>query len=143
MSEAAKDPSKVVGFHFFNPVHRMPLVEVVATQKTSKQTIVTALGFAKRLGKTPILVKDTCGFIVNRVLLGYINEAGRLLEETGQMDNTWIILASDASSCSLPRLLLPDFGKKFAASCSAIIRPMPVDRGRCASAATVAPAKSS
>jgi 3-hydroxyacyl-CoA dehydrogenase/enoyl-CoA hydratase/3-hydroxybutyryl-CoA epimerase len=46
---------------------------------------VTALAFAKSLGKTPILVKDTCGFIVNRVLLGYINEAGRLLEETGQM----------------------------------------------------------
>ena len=85
MAKEAKDPSKVVGFHFFNPVHRMPLVEVVATEMTSTETIVTSLAFAKRLGKTPILVKDTCGFIVNRILLGYINEAGRILEECGQM----------------------------------------------------------
>ncbi|MBN1870261.1 MAG: enoyl-CoA hydratase/isomerase family protein [Candidatus Omnitrophica bacterium] len=85
MAEEAKDPSKVVGFHFFNPVNRMPLVEVVATSMTSKETIVTALDFARRLGKTPILVKDTCGFVVNRVLLGYINEGGRILEECGQM----------------------------------------------------------
>ena len=85
MAKEAKDPSKVVGFHFFNPVHRMPLIEVVATAMTSKETLVTALQFAKQLGKTPILVKDTCGFIVNRVLLGYINEAGRILEECGRM----------------------------------------------------------
>ena len=85
MAKEAKDPSKVVGFHFFNPVDRMPLVEVVATEMTSMETIVTSLAFAKSLGKTPILVKDTCGFIVNRVLLGYINEAGRILEECGQM----------------------------------------------------------
>jgi 3-hydroxyacyl-CoA dehydrogenase/enoyl-CoA hydratase/3-hydroxybutyryl-CoA epimerase len=85
MAQEAKDPTKVIGFHFFNPVHRMPLIEVVATPMTSKETIVTSLQFAKRLGKTPILVKDTCGFIVNRILLGYINEAGRILEECGQM----------------------------------------------------------
>ncbi|MCK5711694.1 MAG: hypothetical protein KAI25_03165, partial [Hyphomicrobiaceae bacterium] len=81
----ALHPERVVGLHFFNPVHRMPLIEVVATPMTSKETIVSSLQFAKRLGKTPILVKDTCGFIVNRVLLGYINEAGRILEECGQM----------------------------------------------------------
>ena len=85
MANEAKDPSKVIGFHFFNPVHRMPLVEVIVTPMTSKQTIVTSLAFAKRLGKTPILVKDACGFIVNRILLGYVNEAGRILEECGQM----------------------------------------------------------
>lgn len=86
IGQVAKDPSKVVGFHFFNPVDRMPLVEVVKTPATSKETIVTALQFAKRLGKTPILVTDTCGFIVNRILLGYINEGGRILEECGQME---------------------------------------------------------
>ncbi|HQP10692.1 MAG TPA: 3-hydroxyacyl-CoA dehydrogenase NAD-binding domain-containing protein, partial [Candidatus Omnitrophota bacterium] len=85
IAKAAKDPSKVIGFHFFNPAHRMPLVEVVVTPMTSKETIVTSLAFARRLGKTPILVKDTCGFIVNRILLGYINEGGRLLEECGDM----------------------------------------------------------
>ncbi|OGX34788.1 MAG: hypothetical protein A3C36_03995 [Omnitrophica WOR_2 bacterium RIFCSPHIGHO2_02_FULL_52_10] len=86
MAESIQDPSRVVGFHFFNPVHRMPLVEVITTKHTSKATVVTALQFAKTLGKTPIIVKDACGFLVNRILLGYINEAGRILEECGQME---------------------------------------------------------
>jgi 3-hydroxyacyl-CoA dehydrogenase/enoyl-CoA hydratase/3-hydroxybutyryl-CoA epimerase len=64
----------------------MPLVEVIMTPLTSKETIVTTLQFAKQLGKIPVLVKDACGFLVNRILLGYINEAGRILEECGQME---------------------------------------------------------
>jgi len=86
MAKETKDPGKVVGFHFFNPVHRMPLVEVITTEATSQKTIATALQLARRLGKTPILVKDSCGFVVNRILLGYINEAGRILEECGSME---------------------------------------------------------
>lgn len=86
MAQETKDPSKVIGFHFFNPVHRMPLVEIITTPMTSKETIVTTLQFAKQLGKIPIIVKDSCGFIVNRILLGYINEAGRIFEECGQME---------------------------------------------------------
>jgi len=86
MAKQTKDPSKVIGFHFFNPVYRMPLVEVITTPMTSKETIATTLAFVKRLGKIPILVKDSYGFIVNRILLGYINEAGRILEECGQME---------------------------------------------------------
>ncbi len=86
MANATKDPTKVVGFHFFNPVHRMKLVEVITTNKASRETVVTALDLVKRLGKTPILVKDSCGFIVNRLLLGYINEAGFILDETGEME---------------------------------------------------------
>jgi 3-hydroxyacyl-CoA dehydrogenase/enoyl-CoA hydratase/3-hydroxybutyryl-CoA epimerase len=86
MAEGVGDPSRVVGIHFFNPVHRMPLVEVIKTPATSHQTLAAALEFARRLGKTPIVVKDSCGFLVNRILLGYINEAGRLLEEGGRME---------------------------------------------------------
>ncbi len=86
MAKVTQKPSKVIGFHFFNPVHRMPLVEVITTPMTSKETIVTALALVKRLGKIPILVKDSCGFIVNRILLGYINEAGRILEEYGDIE---------------------------------------------------------
>lgn len=86
MAKATKDPSRVIGFHFFNPVHRMPLIEIITTPMTSQETLVTTLNLAKRLGKTPIVVKDSCGFIVNRILLGYISEAGRILEETGQME---------------------------------------------------------
>ncbi len=85
MAKATKDPSRVIGFHFFNPVHRMPLIEIITTEYTSKQTLVTTLEFAKRLGKTPVIVKDAPGFLVNRILLGYINEASRLLEEGGSV----------------------------------------------------------
>ncbi len=83
MAKEAKDPSRVIGLHFFNPVHRMPLVEIITTPMTSAETIVTTLSLAKKLGKTPILVKDSRGFLVNRILLSYINEAGRILEEGG------------------------------------------------------------
>ncbi|MCA9407073.1 MAG: enoyl-CoA hydratase/isomerase family protein, partial [Candidatus Omnitrophica bacterium] len=86
MAKDVKDPSKVIGLHFFNPVHRMPLVEIITTEKTSKETIVSTLNLVKRLGKTPILVKDSCGFIVNRILLIYINEGGRIFEETGELE---------------------------------------------------------
>ncbi len=86
MAGVVKDPSKVVGFHFFNPVHRMPLIEVITTPQMSKETLVTAVEFAKRMGKIPVIVKDAPGFLVNRVLLGYINEAGRLLEEGGSIE---------------------------------------------------------
>ena len=81
MAKATKDPSKVIGLHFFNPVHKMPLVEIITTIRTSQETLAGTLALVKRLGKTPIIVKDSCGFVVNRILLGYINEAGRLLEE--------------------------------------------------------------
>lgn len=86
MAEVTKDPSKFVGFHFFNPVHRMPLVEIITTHEVSAETIVSALNLAKRLGKIPILVKDCPGFLVNRILLNYIGEAGYLLEETGDVE---------------------------------------------------------
>jgi len=86
MARASKDPSRVIGFHFFNPVHRMPLIEIITTELTSQQTLVTTLEFAKKLGKTPIVVKDAPGFLVNRILLAYINEAGRILEEGGSIE---------------------------------------------------------
>jgi len=86
MAEETNDPSRVIGFHFFNPVHRMPLVEVITTPHTSKKVIVTTLHFVRSLGKTPVLVKDSHGFLVNRILLGYINEAGRIFEECSQLE---------------------------------------------------------
>lgn len=81
MAQAVNNPSRFMGFHFFNPVHRMPLVELVYGQETSWQTIADALALVRRLGKTPILVKDSPGFLINRILLAYINEAGFLLQE--------------------------------------------------------------
>ncbi len=74
-------PERFVGLHFFNPVHRMPLVEVVRGEKTSDETLVAAVGFVKQLKKIPVIVKGTPGFLVNRLLMPYLNEAGRLFEE--------------------------------------------------------------
>lgn len=81
MASAVSDSGRVVGLHFFNPVHRMPLVEVVRTDSTSDEALATAFGFALDMGKKPVIVKDAPGFLVNRLLGPYLNEAGHLLEE--------------------------------------------------------------
>ena len=75
------DPSRVVGIHFFNPVHRMQLVEIVRGPRTSPATLATALTFVKAIGKLPVLVKDSPGFLVNRILLPYMVESVRLFHE--------------------------------------------------------------
>ena len=76
-----KYPERFIGMHFFNPVSKMPLVEVIAGEKTSKETIATVVKLAKRLGKTPIKVSECAGFLVNRTLLPYLNEAAKMFEE--------------------------------------------------------------
>jgi len=79
-------PERVVGLHFFNPVHRMPLVEVIAGRHSSPGAVATAHAFALRLGKVPVIVKDAPGFLVNRILTLYLNEAMRLLTEGVRLD---------------------------------------------------------
>lgn len=73
-------PERVIGLHFFNPVHRMPLVEVITLPETSPDVLATAIRFVQRLGKTPVVVKDSPGFLVNRILVPYLMEAVRLHE---------------------------------------------------------------
>jgi 3-hydroxyacyl-CoA dehydrogenase/enoyl-CoA hydratase/3-hydroxybutyryl-CoA epimerase len=77
----AAHPDRILGMHFFSPVEKMPLLEVVPTDMTSADAIVTAVQFGRRMGKTVIVVADSPGFWVNRILLPYLNEAGFLLEE--------------------------------------------------------------
>lgn len=72
-------PERLCGLHFFNPVHRMPLVEIVRGRSTSDAVVATAYAFAVRLGKVPVVVGDGPGFLVNRILAPYLNEAGWLL----------------------------------------------------------------
>ncbi len=74
-------PERVVGIHFFNPVHRMQLVEIVQGPRTSADALATALQFSKSIGKLPVIVKDSPGFLVNRILMPYIVEAVRLFRE--------------------------------------------------------------
>ncbi|OGX44561.1 MAG: hypothetical protein A3G37_00015 [Omnitrophica WOR_2 bacterium RIFCSPLOWO2_12_FULL_46_30] len=81
MSASVKNKERVIGMHFFNPVHRMPLLELIRTPYTSDETVAALAEFSKRIGKTPIVVQDSCGFLVNRILIPYLNEAGFILEE--------------------------------------------------------------
>ncbi|MEX2317746.1 MAG: 3-hydroxyacyl-CoA dehydrogenase NAD-binding domain-containing protein [Pirellulales bacterium] len=81
LAEGLKRPQNFCGLHFFNPVRQMPLVEVIRGKKTSDATIAAAVAYAKRLGKSPIVMNDGPGFLVNRLLLPYMNEAALLLCE--------------------------------------------------------------
>lgn len=81
MAVVTKRPEKFIGLHFFNPVPVMKLVEVVRTELTDEATYETAMDFARSLGKTPITAPDRPGFIVNRLLVPYLLDAIRCLEE--------------------------------------------------------------
>ena len=83
----AKHPDRVVGMHFFNPVDRMPLVEVIRGAKSSDVAVATVANFARKLGKTVVLCNDGPGFVVNRILGPYMNEAGFLLEEGNSIES--------------------------------------------------------
>ncbi|WP_217536611.1 fatty acid oxidation complex subunit alpha FadJ [Vibrio metschnikovii] len=79
IAEKATRPENIVGLHYFSPVEKMPLVEVIPHSTTSPETIATVVALAKKQGKTPIVVKDRAGFYVNRILAPYMNEAANVL----------------------------------------------------------------
>jgi 3-hydroxyacyl-CoA dehydrogenase/enoyl-CoA hydratase/3-hydroxybutyryl-CoA epimerase len=81
IAAAASRPERVLGMHFFSPVEKMPLLEVIPTDATAPETIVTAVRFGRRMGKTVIVVADHPGFWVNRILSPYLNEAAILVTE--------------------------------------------------------------
>ena len=81
MAAATGRPDRFIGLHFFNPVPLMPLVEVVRTVTTSGEVLERALAFARRLGKEPIVARDRSGFVVNRLLVPYLLDAARALEQ--------------------------------------------------------------
>jgi len=81
IAEGAARPERVIGMHFFSPVARMPLLEVIPSQQTAPDVVSTAVAFGRRMGKTAIVVRDSPGFWINRILTPYMNEAGHLLVE--------------------------------------------------------------
>jgi 3-hydroxyacyl-CoA dehydrogenase/enoyl-CoA hydratase/carnithine racemase len=81
LAEALQRPDRFCGIHFFNPVRQMKLVEVIRGEETSEETIATAVSYVKRVGKSPIVINDGPGFLVNRLLLPYMLEAVELLCE--------------------------------------------------------------
>ena len=86
MAEGLERPERLVGIHFFNPVHKMPLVEVVRPEAASEAYVAMAVKFVLDMGKTPVVVADRAGFLVNRLLSPYLGEAGRLLSEGATVD---------------------------------------------------------
>ena len=81
MAASTQRPTQVAGLHFFNPVHRMDLVEIVRAEQTSTDTLAQLVAFVRGLGKTPIVTADSPGFLVNRVLFPYLGEAIRMVSE--------------------------------------------------------------
>ncbi len=87
LASVTSKPEKVVGIHFFNPVHRMQLVEVVTGKQTSAETVLRTLKFIRQIGKLPVVVKDSPGFLVNRILMPYLIEAVRLFENGASVES--------------------------------------------------------
>jgi 3-hydroxyacyl-CoA dehydrogenase/enoyl-CoA hydratase/3-hydroxybutyryl-CoA epimerase len=86
IAEGARHPERVVGMHYFSPVQKMPLLEVIVTDRTSKEATATAVALGKRQGKTVIVVRDGPGFYTSRILGPYMNESVRLLLDGAAVD---------------------------------------------------------
>ena len=115
-----KNPERVIGMHFFNPAPLMKLVEVVNTNYTNKETTKTVIELAKQMGKTPVVCKDSPGFIVNRVARPYYIESLRLVEE-GSVDFSHIDALLEATGFKMgPFKLMDLIGNdiNYAVSCS-------------------------
>ena len=93
IASATKHPERVLGLHFFNPAHIMKLVEIVRGHETSDDVMYRAEGYIKQIGKTPVLARDTPGFIVNRVARNFYGESFRILNDGiathEQIDRIW------------------------------------------------------
>jgi 3-hydroxyacyl-CoA dehydrogenase / enoyl-CoA hydratase / 3-hydroxybutyryl-CoA epimerase len=123
----AAEPSRVVGMHFFNPVHRMPLVEVIRGPRTSEQTVATVFSLAKTLGKTPVVVSDSPGFLVNRILAPYLSEAVRLVKEGCSIESVDRAM-TDFGMPVGPIALLDDVGLDVAVKAGEILQAAFPDR---------------
>ena len=86
LAQASARPDHVIGMHFFSPVHKMPLLEVIVTPSTADAVTATVVNYGRKLGKTVIVVNDGPGFYANRILSPYINEAGMMLDEGVRID---------------------------------------------------------
>ena len=121
LATASKRPGQVVGMHFFNPVEKMPLVEVVRGKHTAPETVAAVAALSRRLGKLPVVVNDGPGFLVNRILMPYLGEALRMLEEGSTVEE----IDSALLSFGMPMgafILLDEIGIDIALKVSGILR---------------------
>ena len=120
IAEASTRPERLLGMHFFSPVHRMPLLEVIPTKQTSPDVIGTAVAWGRSIGKTVIVVGDAPGFYVNRILAPYLNEAGALLDAGASIE--MIDQAMEQFGFPVgPLTLLDEVGLDIAAKSGAIL----------------------
>lgn len=127
VGEGVPSPERVVGIHFFNPPAKMPLVEVVRGTRTSDRAVQAACRLAVRLGKYPVVVKDAPGFLVNRCLAPYLNEAATLLLEGNEpafLDRTMLDFGMPMGPCRL----LDEIGFDVAAKVSEVLCAAHPDR---------------
>lgn len=116
IADKAQRPENIVGLHYFSPVEKMPLVEVIPHETTSDETISTVVEFARKQGKTPIVVKDCAGFYVNRILVPYMNEAAQVLmsgEPIEQLDKALLNFGFPVGPITLLDEVGVDIGAKI------------------------------
>ncbi|MCF2908096.1 fatty acid oxidation complex subunit alpha FadJ [Pseudoalteromonas rubra] len=117
IAEKAARPENVIGLHYFSPVEKMPLVEIIPHEGTSQETIARTVNFARKQGKTPIVVKDKAGFYVNRILAPYVNEAANLLlagEPIEKIDQALVEFGFPVGPLALLDEVGVDIGSKIA-----------------------------
>src|SRR2546428_4139160 len=120
IAEVARRPERVIGMHFFSPVARMPLLEVIPSERTAPEVISTAVAFGRRMGKTAVVVRDRPGFWVNRILAPYMNEAGHLLLEGAAIDELDRLMVSWGFPVG-PITLLDEVGLDVAEKASGVL----------------------
>jgi len=121
LASVSRHPERVVGMHFFNPVEKMPLVEVVRGKRTSPEAVGAVAALARRLGKLPVVVNDGPGFLVNRILIPFLGEAILMLEEGGSIEG----IDEALIQFGMPMgafILLDEIGVDVASKVSAILR---------------------
>jgi 3-hydroxyacyl-CoA dehydrogenase / enoyl-CoA hydratase / 3-hydroxybutyryl-CoA epimerase len=121
LATASKRPGRVVGMHFFNPVEKMPLVEVVRGKQTSPETVAAIAILSRKLGKLPVVVNDGPGFLVNRILMPYLGEALRMLEEGSRIEEIDHALLNFGMPMGA-FILLDEIGLDIAHKVSGIVR---------------------
>lgn len=110
MAKGHPNPANFVGMHFFNPVHKMPLVEVIRGEKSSDEAVATIFELSKKMGKLPVVVKDGPGFLVNRILVPYLIEAAWLLQDGMAIDKVDKLYKQDFGMPMGPFTLMDEIG---------------------------------
>lgn len=122
MAKGHPKPENFVGMHFFNPVHKMPLVEVIRGEKTSDEAVATIFELTKKMGKLPVVVKDGPGFLVNRLLVPYLIEAVWLLEDGMSIENVDRVMKKEFGMPMGPFTLMDEIGIDVCAKVSKIFQ---------------------